>query len=245
MIFPGVLMLGMAFLYYRYTADTPQGNFNRLRANGHRRTKPDWSILADIRLWALAAAYAVCFGMELTFDNVAALHFVDTFHLRLSTAGFWAGTFGFMNLFARALGGYFSDSTGRRYGLKGKGLFLAGVLLLEGLGLELFAGAGTFLQAIACMFFFAFFLKMANGGTFGIVPFINEKNVGLASGIVGASGNLGGVLFGFLFKSKILNYAGAFHYIGYIVIAVALLVAMTRFNPKTKTEEVSPGLSVA
>jgi nitrate/nitrite transporter NarK len=32
---------------------------------------------------------------------------------------------------------------------------------------------------------------MSNGATYGIVPFVNEKNVGLVSGIVGAGGNLG------------------------------------------------------
>ena len=86
--------------------------------------------------------------------------------------------------------------------MRGKGLLLAGVLLLEGIGLLAFAQAGTLTMAIISMLSFALFLKMANGATYGIVPFINEKNVGLVSGIVGAGGNMGGMLFGFLFKSK-------------------------------------------
>jgi nitrate/nitrite transporter NarK len=39
------------------------------------------------------------------------------------------------------------------------------------------------------MLTFALFLKMSNGATYGIVPFVNTKNVGLVSGIVGAGGN--------------------------------------------------------
>ena len=105
MILPGVMMLVVAFLYYRYTCDTPAGNFRETGKSKKENTKTDWSILYDWRIWALALAYAMCFGMEITFDNVASLHFVDNFKLSQSAAGFWAGIFGCMNLFARALGG--------------------------------------------------------------------------------------------------------------------------------------------
>jgi NNP family nitrate/nitrite transporter-like MFS transporter len=120
--------------------------------------------------------------------------------------------------------------------MRGKGILLACVLLLEGIGLLLFAQAGTLALAIISMLSFALFLKMANGATYGIVPFINEKNVGLVSGIVGAGGNLGGMLFGFLFKSESITYVEAFTYIGYIVIAVSVIVLLTRFIKKPATE---------
>lgn len=86
------------------------------------------------------------------------------------------------------------------------------------------------------MLSFALFLKMANGATYAIVPFVNEKNVGLVSGIVGAGGNVGGMLFGFLFKSETITYVQAFTYIGYIVIAVSAIVLITRFS-KAKVAE--------
>jgi NNP family nitrate/nitrite transporter-like MFS transporter len=236
MIVPGTLMLVIAFLYYKYTKDTPEGNYDEI---GYAKThsKTDWSILADWRVWALTMAYAMCFGMEITFDNVASLHFVDSFHLTQSTAGFWAGIFGFMNLFARALGGFVSDKVGGKFGMRGKGLLLAGVLLLEGIGLILFAQAGSLMIAIITMLSFALFLKMSNGATYGIVPFVNTKNVGMVSGIVGAGGNLGGMLFGFLFKSTSITYVQAFTYIGYAVIAVSLIVFITRFNKRPVLQE--------
>src|SRR6195952_5793296 len=230
MIVPGVMMLVMAYLYHKYTKDTPAGNFDEIGHSKAEAKKTDWSVLADWRVWALTLSYACCFGMELTFDNVASLHFVDSFHLSQASAGFWAGIFGFMNLFARALGGIVSDKVGAKFGMRGKGLLLAGVLLLEGIGLILFAQAGSLVFAIVTMLTFALFLKMSNGATYGIVPFINSKNVGMVSGIVGAGGNLGGMLFGFLFKSSTITYVEAFTYIGYTVIIVALIVLVTRFQ---------------
>jgi NNP family nitrate/nitrite transporter-like MFS transporter len=230
MIVPGLMMLVAAFLYWKYTKDTPAGNFDEIHQEKSATTKTDWSILADWRVWALTLAYAMCFGMEITFDNIAALHFVDSFGLSQSSAGFWAGVFGFMNIFARAMGGIVSDKTGKKYGLKGKGILLALMLLLEGFGLVLFALSGSFILAIASMLTFALFLKMANGATYGIVPFVNEKNVGMVSGIVGAGGNLGGMAFGFLFKVESISYVQAFQYIGYIIILVSIIILITKFS---------------
>jgi NNP family nitrate/nitrite transporter-like MFS transporter len=197
MLIPGVMLLVMAFCYYKFTKDTPAGNYNEIERTVTVK-KSNWKVLNDWRVWALALAYAVCFGMEITFDNVAALHFVDSFKLSQSAAGFWAGVFGFMNIFARALGGIIADKAGTKYGMNGKGWLLAIVLLLEGAGLLFFAKSGNLAFAILSMLTFALFLKMANGVTYAITPFIDEKNVGMVSGIVGAGGNVGGMLFGFL-----------------------------------------------
>src|SRR4030095_2895614 len=151
MILPGVMMLGVAYLYYKFTKDTPAGNFDEIGRTKVAREKTDYSILLDWRIWSLTFAYAMCFGMEITFDNVASLHFVDTFKLSQSSAGFWAGIFGFMNIFARALGGIVSDKVGKRAGMRGKGIFLACMLLLEGVGIILFAQAGSLALAIISM----------------------------------------------------------------------------------------------
>jgi NNP family nitrate/nitrite transporter-like MFS transporter len=245
MLIPAALMWFAAWLYSNYTRDTPGGNFAEIRrANAAspnaKKEKTNWSILADWRIAALTMAYAMCFGMEITFDNVASLHFVDTFHLSQHSAGFWAGCFGMMNLFARALGGFLSDKAGNRWGLSGKGSLLAAALLLEGVGLIAFAHAPAFGIAIACMLTFALFLKMANGAVYGIVPFVNEKNVGLISGVVGAGGNLGGMLFGFLFRSESITYTQAFTYIGITVLIVAAVMAITRWRPAGKHAPAEP-----
>ena len=235
MIIPGVLLLIMAFVYYKYTKDTPAGNYREISRDKQSRKKGTFLIaLKDYRTWVLTIAYAACFGIEITVDNVAAIFFVDHYHVSLIAAGALAGIFGFMNIFARALGGISSDRVGKRYGLKGKGLLLAGFLVLEGVGIVLFAKAGSLGMAIACMLFFALFLKMANGGTYSIVPFINKDAIGSVAGIVGAGGNIGAMLVGFLFKSSAISYATAFLYIGVGVVSIGLIVLLAHLRPVQK-----------
>jgi len=57
------------------------------------------------------------------------------------------------------------------------------------------------------------------------------------AGIVGAGGNLGGMMFGFLFKSDSISYVQAFTYIGYVVIAISCIVMLTRFTRQPAAED--------
>ncbi len=239
MVVPGVILLIMAFVYYRYTKDTPQGNYADIQRVSKEKKKGSFLLaMKDYRTWVLALAYAACFGIEITVDNVAAIYFVDNFKASIIMAGALASIFGFMNLFARALGGIFSDKIGKVYGLKGKGLLLAAFLVAEGFGIMLFAKSGNLSMAIISMLLFALFLKMANGTTYSIVPFVNKEAIGSVAGIVGAGGNIGAMLVGFLFKSKNISYTQAFTYIGIGVAVIGLLVLLTRFAPVSKEEAI-------
>src|SRR5690606_35285208 len=146
------------------------------------------------------------FGIEITIDNIATLYFVDHFQLGLKEAGIIAGLFGMMNIFARALGGVFGDRAGNNYGLKGRFTILGIFLLLEGVGIMLFASMEVLVWAIVTMLIFALFLKMSNGATYAVVPFINKKAIGVVSGVVGAGGNVGAVMAGMLFASNDISY---------------------------------------
>lgn len=251
MIVPGVMMLIMAFIYYRYTKDTPNGNYRNAGPDEIERSAQSgekvsfWKACADIRVWALALAYGCCFGMEITFDGVAALYFFDNFKMEETQAGFWAMLFGGMNIFARALGGIVADKVGNKYGMRGKGILLASMLLLEGLGIMLFAQAGNLPMAILAMLSFALFLKMSNGGTYAIVPFVNPKAVGVISGVVGAGGNVGGMLMGFLFKSQSITYGQAFLYIGGVVAVIGLLLFLVNFGKVVVVEPAEAELQTA
>src|SRR5205085_10684076 len=114
----------------------------------------------------------------------------------------------------------------KRYGFNGKVSLLAVLLMLEGIGIKLFATAGDLVFAISMMFYFGLCLKMANGATYGSAPFINQKAVGSVAGIVGAGGNVGAMLIGFLFKS--MSYAAAFLYLGAAVFVVGVVVLAVR-----------------
>jgi NNP family nitrate/nitrite transporter-like MFS transporter len=237
MIIPGVMLFIFAFVYYRFTKDTPAGNFEDLAISNPKAVKTKGSLLEamkDPRTWALFLAYGACFGIEITFDNVAALYFFENFNTTLATAGILAGAFGFMNIFARAVGGIVADKVGNRYGMIGKGRLLALLLAMEGIGIALFAQSGSIAVAVITMLSFAMFLKMANGVTYAIVPFINRKAIGSVSGIVGAGGNVGAVLAGFLFKSSSISYSQAFMYIGVAIACIAAVVALINFD-KTRS----------
>lgn len=242
MVFPGALLFMMAFVYYLFTQDTPSGNMQR---NVHvmRKDRGTGNLLSackDYRVWILFFAYAACFGIEITIDNVATLYFIDTFDLGLREAGLIAGLFGLMNIFARALGGICGDFAGRKFGLKGRVFTLGLFLMLEGLGILLFAGMDSLPWAIASLLFFALFLKMSNGATYAVVPFIQSKSVGLVSGIVGAGGNVGAVLAGMLFASEDTSYRDAFIHIGLAVTVVSVLAILLAIVRARTVPQVSP-----
>jgi NNP family nitrate/nitrite transporter-like MFS transporter len=245
MVMPGVALFIMGVVYYFFTQDTPEGNLKDLR-----KTNPEYKVKAkeskgsflsackDYRVWVLFLAYGACFGIEITIDNIATLYFVDYFNLGLKEAGIIAGTFGMMNIFARALGGIFGDKAGKKWGLKGRILVLGIFLLLEGLGIMLFSTMDVLVWAIATMLLFALFLKMSNGATYSVVPFINQKAMGAVSGIVGAGGNVGAVLAGFLFTSETISYRESLFTIGIAVTIVSFISLALSFSKHASPDAV-------
>jgi MFS transporter, NNP family, nitrate/nitrite transporter len=243
MVVPGVALFIMGFVYYFFTQDTPDGNLKELR-----KTNPEYrakgkdaeggfiNACKDYRVWILFLVYGACFGIEITIDNIATLYFIDHFHLGLKEAGVIAGTFGMMNIFARALGGIFGDKAGKKFGLKGRIFILGAFLLCEGLGLMFFSAMDSLPWAIATMLLFALFLKMSNGATYSVVPFINKKAIGAVSGIVGAGGNVGAVMAGFLFKSETISYQQSLFIIGMVVVAVSMVAVVMSLSRKTADE---------
>jgi NNP family nitrate/nitrite transporter-like MFS transporter len=188
-------------------------------------------------VWILFLVYGACFGIEITIDNIATLYFVDHFQLGLKEAGLIAGLFGMMNIFARALGGIFGDKAGNRFGLRGRILMLGIFLLLEGLGIMLFSSMDILAWAIITMLLFALFLKMSNGATYAVVPFINRKAIGAVSGIVGAGGNVGAVLAGMLFASNDISYQRSLFIIGAVVSVVSMLALLLAVSQKRQAGE--------
>lgn len=248
MVVPGVALFVMGVIYYRYTQDAPEGNRVMTRPlpakdNGKATRQSVWSICTDYRVWVLFLAYGACFGIEITIDNIATLYFVDNFQLGLKEAGLIAGLFGMMNIFARALGGLFGDKAGKHFGLRGRILLLGVFLLLEGVGIMAFSASTTLVWSIVLMLVFALFLKMSNGATYAVVPFINRRAMGMVSGIVGAGGNVGAVLAGFLFKSEELSYRESLFIIGVSVVAVSFMSFLLMMaTARVSTEPFTPAL---
>lgn len=242
MMFAGVLCCLTGIAYHFLTQDTPEGNFNDLRARGkmpqaHAANGTFWIACRDYRVWILALIYGACFGIELTINNIAALYFADYFDLGLKAAGFAAAAFGLMNLFARTLGGALGDRFGKHRGLRGRVMWLFIALLVEGMALMLFSQMTVLILAIPALILFSLFVQMSEGATFSVVPFINKKALGSVAGIVGAGGNAGAVAAGFLFKYKsVLPWTTALFILGIIVTACSFLAFAVRFSTKAETE---------
>jgi NNP family nitrate/nitrite transporter-like MFS transporter len=236
LLVPGVMMLATAAAYWRFTQDCPEGNFDALRAAGIQPEsggKGGWASFkeacANHRAWLLFVTYGACFGIELFIHNVAATYYVDHYGLTLKGAGMAVGAFGLLALFARALGGWLSDKAAGRGDLNSRVSLLFALMLGEGIGLLWFANAGAVGWAVAAMLCFGMFTHMACGATYALVPFVQPKALGGVAGIVGAGGNVGAVLAGFLMKGT-----GDLHrtllILSALVVASSLCALAARFT---------------
>ena len=242
MVIPGVALFIMGIVYYFFTQDAPDGNYEELREKGaiadeSRSIASFLLAIKDYRVWALFVIYAACFGVELTINNIAALYYHDKFHLDVKTAGLIAGLFGVMNIFARTTGGFFSDFFAKKMGLRGRVMFLFVVLLGEGIMLMLFSQMGVLVLAVGTMIVFSLFVQMSEGATYGIVPFINRKALGAVAGIVGAGGNAGAVAAGFLFRAEGITMQQGLLYLGATVAVASIGTVFVRFSPAVEEAE--------
>merc|ERR1712151_1040041 len=182
--------------------------------------------MGNINTWLLFIQYACCFGVELTMNNAAALYFKDKFELTTESAAAIASIFGFMNLFARGLGGFLSDVGNNYYGMRGRLWAQTICLLAEGILVLVFAQTNSLGAAITVMVFFSLFVQAAEGTSYGIVPYVDPPATGSISGIVGAGGNTGAVCFGLGFRN-LATAKAAFMLMGFCIMgssALSLLI---------------------
>ena len=243
LLVPGILMIIVGVMYWKFTQDCPQGNFKELRAQGievGNDKKGGVAILMhaarNYRVWILFGAYAACFGIEIFIHNIIAMYYVEHFSFGLKEAGLAAGIFGLLALFARALGGIVSDKVAIKKGLDGRTKVLFGMILLEGVFLIVFSQMNTPMLAILTMTIFALFTHMACGATYALVPFIDRDALGGVAGIIGAGGNVGAVAAGFLLKGM-LDIQTCLMALGGLVVVAASFILMIRFSVEHKEKE--------
>jgi MFS transporter, NNP family, nitrate/nitrite transporter len=139
----------------------------------------------------LDIAYMITFGSELAVVSILPLFFKDTFGLSLATAGFLGASFGMTTFFARPAGGWLSDKFGRRRVLV---WCLAGSAAGYG-AMSLMGLATGMAYAVAATFVCSLFVNAGNGAVYAMLPMIKRRLTGQIAGMVGAFGNVGGVLF--------------------------------------------------
>jgi NNP family nitrate/nitrite transporter-like MFS transporter len=222
---PAVVAFSTGIVMYFISDDCPKGNYKELKKNG---MMPEVSAAASFRsgalnfnTWLLFLQYACCFGVELTMNNAAALYFREEFGQSTEAAAAIASIFGWMNLFARGLGGYTSDKLNAKCGMRGRIFAQTILLVIEGALVLVFAQSGSLAGAIVIMVFFSVFVQAAEGSTYGIVPYVDPPSTGSIAGIVGAGGNTGAVGFGLGFRQ--LSYKSAFNLMGIVILASGIL----------------------
>jgi NNP family nitrate/nitrite transporter-like MFS transporter len=226
LVFPALLSIGMAWIVIRYSDDTPKGNVNRRREGPTSATSSFRKGACSLNTWLLSFHYACSFGVEITMIQAAALYFKEEFGQSTEAAAAIASIFGWMNLFARGLGGFLSDMANAKIGLRGRLIVQVVTLVLEGILVIAFSFTDTLASAIMVMVVFSIFVQAAEGSTFGIVPYVDSTVTGTIAGIVGAGGNIGGVGFALLFRG--LDDREAFRWMGLTVVGSAAWTALIR-----------------
>lgn len=224
-IVPAVVGFCMGIITIKNSDDAPKGQYSEMKKHG---TMAEVSAAASFRTgamnvntWLLFVQYACCFGVELTMNNAAATYFRVKFDLTTEKAAAIASLFGWMNLFARGVGGYLSDKSNAKMGMRGRLAFQTLCLVGEGVMVYIFANSNSLGFAIFLMVIFSSFVQAAEGSTYGIVPYVNPPATGSISGIVGAGGNTGAVCFGLGFRN--LETMQAFYLMATCIVVSGVL----------------------
>lgn len=140
----------------------------------------------------LNLSYFITFGSELAVNSMLPLFFLDTFsEVTPVTAGLLASAFAFTNLVARPGGGWLSDRIGRKKSLT---ILFCGLLMGFVLLSQINSGWPVLL-AMAATMVCSCFIQGGGGAIFATVPLIKRRLTGQISGMVGAYGNAGAVVF--------------------------------------------------
>jgi len=200
MCVPAVLFLICAFVMKLKCWDTPTAKRFTTADTGKTSKASMWDYvecLKDLRVVVMIFQYSACFGTELAMNAQLATHFRVYFEMDSGSAAALAGCFGLMNLFARSLGGVASDVLFAKFAFPGRiwAQFLAE--FFEAIFLFFFSlvdNEKPWYLALLVLICFSMFVQMAEGTSYGIVPFMIPKQLACVSALVGAGGNLGAVI---------------------------------------------------
>mmetsp|Transcript_38697 Transcript_38697/g.86417 ORF Transcript_38697/g.86417 Transcript_38697/m.86417 type:complete len:151 (-) Transcript_38697:540-992(-) len=112
--------------------------------------------------------------------------------------------------------------------MRGRLLVLMASLFLEGLLLVIFSRMDTPAAAVLALLLFSLFVQASEGAVYGIVPYVVPDSTGAVTGVVGAGGSAGAVLWGFvfLFSGSGFSDSDCFLVIGLAVVALSLLTPL-------------------
>ncbi|HEU5101779.1 MAG TPA: MFS transporter [Roseiflexaceae bacterium] len=136
-------------------------------------------------MWWFCLLYSVTFGGYVGLGSFMPTFFHDQYGLDAINAGYLTALGAFVGSGLRPIGGWLADKFG---GVRMLTILLVGIALMYGLGAglpPLWAMAALLVLGMAC-------LGMGNGAVFQLVPQRFQQQIGIATGVIGAVGGLGG-----------------------------------------------------
>ena len=177
-------------------------------------------VLRERELWWFCLFYSVTFGGYVGLSSFMPLLLRDQYGLTAVTAGYLTALAALAGSALRPVGGWVADRLG---GVRLLSVLLAGVAATYVAASTLPAIApmsAVLVTAMVC-------LGLGNGAVFQLVPQCFRRRIGIATGVVGAVGGLGGFLLPMTlaqFKQRTGSYAPGFLMLG--VLAVLTLVLL-------------------
>ena len=136
--------------------------------------------------------YLCVFGGELAVVSMLPFFFESVFSLSSTTAGLIASSFAFVNLFARPLGGVLSDAFSSRKMVMVVYMFFTAAGFF---GMAMINKGWPIVLAVVLTVVCSVFVQGGQGSTYAIIPMIKRRITGQISGMTGAYGNVGAVLY--------------------------------------------------
>lgn len=184
----------------------------------------------------LVGGYFCSFGAELAINSVLGGYYLKNFpDLGQTTAGKWAAMFGLLNVAFRPIGGIFSDYLynkthsvwWKKIWMHALGVVTGGFLIA--IGVLDSRDQGTMFGLMAGM---AFFMEAGNGANFSLVPHVHPQANGVISGVTGAAGNLGGIVYAIVFRYNPKSRGKAIWIIGVMTMGINLALCWIKPIPK-------------
>jgi len=173
-------------------------------------------------LWLFCLFYSVTFGGYVGLSSFLPLFFRDQYHVTPVTAGYLTALAAFVGSGLRPVGGYLADRLG---GVRLLSVLLIGIGAVYAIGATLpglAAMEGLLLVGMAC-------LGMGNGAVFQLVPQRFRREIGIATGVVGALGGLGGFFLPNLLggvKGATGSFAGGFLVLAGVAFGALVLLRL-------------------